>query len=1344
MTKASNRLTSLLQGGWALIGAGRRARLDAFAGIGARSANGTTTPSGTHAVNRVSQPTAAGKLSDRRSPYALLRSYKIAIPFIVCLAFLVFGVGVASAEGLGVWWGLTGGSRPSRLVGGHARSEVQELTAAPGEVLTHLGAAFHLFVNKVEVGTFATEEVAVAFGLPEPTAGNVQAALEAPAGYGVGDVVVTGGPATVAPLIVTVPDHGVHPLEVEAVPTSTASVRVLAAGQADGQLVVTAENRGDEVSAGPVRVRDVLPAGLRAAGVESVAGRGGEALCSMVSVHEVQCVFEGGLPAFEEIEIRVGVALEPGAHSGEVNVASVSGGGAVGTRVVSRPIVVGGSEGFGVEDFQMVPENAGGGVDTQAGSHPFQLTSVVSFDSGGGLVKDAVAELPPGLIGNPSPFAQCTDAQFATKPIVPPEPIINECPADAAVGVATVTYSLPGELKTETVPIFNMVPLRGEPARFGFKADGLVAAFLDSAVRTGGDYAVTVGAYDVAEIARIRSTKLTFWGVPGAVAHEHQRGWECLREFGTCPQASGATPPPFLIMPASCTEPFASTLRADTWASTGNPSETAEETYTLKNSAGQPTGIDGCDHLPFSPSIEVKPDVANASTSTGLTVDVHLPQTAELNPEGLAESPLRNATVTLPEGVAVNPSGGNGLEACSGNPAALGGALGSPGDQIGYEGKRSFPSVPGTELLTFTSKVPGSFGTEGEEATLKPGLNFCPNASKIGTVKFTLPILPHPLEGAVYLADQNANPFGSLIAMYAVAEDPVSGVLAKVSFNVTLDPSTGQLVATSENSPQAPLETAEFHFFGGERAPLATPAHCGSYTTSASLTPWSGNAAVTATSTFDIEHGPGGGACPGASLPFSPSLTGGATNLNAGAFSPFTLTMTRHDGEQNLQSVEAKLPPGLSGVLSNIELCPEPQANLGECGPNSLIGETTVSVGVGGKPFTVSGGKFYLTGPYNGSGGCKVSESGCAPFGLTFEVPAKAGPFDLERNAANPAGEDACDCVLVRGKIEINPYTAALTITSNPPGTPDAIPTSIEGIPLEIQKVNAITTRGNFQFNPTNCSKMEVTGTIHSSVGGTDKIGVPFQVTNCKDLSFTPKFKVSTNAKTSKANGASLTTSVTEPVGSLGTQANLTKVKVELPEQLPSRLTTLQKACTSKQFEANPAACPSESKIGYAVVHTPLVPVPLEGPAIFVSHGGEAFPSLTMVLQGYGVTIDLVGTTFISKAGVTSTTFKTVPDQPFSSFALTLPTGKFSALTALGNVCAEKLTMPTEFIAQNGMEIHQITPIGVTGCKKSLTRAQRLAAALKACHKKKGSKRTSCEKAARKKFGPLKKGKGKK
>ena len=226
---------------------------------------------------------------------------------------------------------------------------------------------------------------------------------------------------------------------------------------------------------------------------------------------------------------------------------------------------------------------------------------------------------------------------------------------------------------------------------------------------------------------------------------------------------------------------------------------------------------------------------------------------------------------------------------------------------------------------------------------------------------------------------------------------------------------------------------------------------------------------MTSESSFNIDHGPGGGPCPGATLPFNPTVNAGATNIQAGAFSPLTVTLNRKDGEQNLKSVEAKLPPGLSGVLTGVELCPEPRASEGLCGENSKIGEATIGVGVGNQPFTVTGGKFYLTGPYNGSGSCTVGQPGCAPFGITFEVPAKAGPFDLANTKSN---HPPCDCVVVRGKIELNPLTSAITITTDPPGSPYSIPTSIEGIPLEIQHVNATTTRGDFQFNPTSCAKI--------------------------------------------------------------------------------------------------------------------------------------------------------------------------------------------------------------------------------------------------------------------------------
>jgi len=1132
-----------------------------------------------------------------------------------------------------------------------------------------------------------------------------------------------------------------------------------------GELVVTATNLGNAPTSGVVTVTDTLPAGLKALAITGNVGIGnnikGLAVCptakELKAGAPLTCRVEGRftrvtgetVPAtvapYDEISLLIKVEVlpgartcEPGASTCEQNEVSVSGGGAPSVSV-ARPVTI--SEKpvpFGVESYEVTPEEEGGQPANRAGEHPFQVTGSLtlnqtasSLDPFSGdyevhpvaLAKDLIGLLPPGLVGNPTPFPPCKLAAFYNR----------DCSQQSVVGVALVTYDedeIAGLIKAVT-PIVVLEPAHGEPARFGFFTS--VPTILDTHVRAGGDYGITLGASDIPQAIAFIDYKLVFWGVPGASAHDSARGGGCIEALygkGTegdtpCTPVEESAPPPLLVLPTSCEGPLHSSTEADSWA------EQKPEGQRPIFAESQPMpAMQGCSQLPFEPSVKVTPDGNEASTPTGLTVDVHVPQESILNARSRAESSLRDTTVALPAGFALNPSDAGGLEACSEG-------------LVGYEGARAFETSPGLKLPAFTPQVPGG---EGSSEALQPGINFCANAAKIGTVKIKTPLLPpgQPLEGSIYLASQEANPFGSLLALYIVAEDPISGSLVKLSGEVTLckgageviDGHTcealGQIVTTVQDTPQVAFEDFEAHFFGGERAPLASPARCGAYTTYASFTPWAAEPwdeaqeTANASSTFPIDAGPNHAPCPGASLPFDPSATGGATNVQAGAFSPFTATFSRSDGEQNMQSIQVKLPPGLSGVLSAIELCPEPQANLGTCGANSLIGETTVSVGVGGQPYSVRGGKFYLTGPYNGTGSCTVGEPGCAPFGVTFVVPAKAGPFDFANTKDN---HPACDCVLVRGKIEINPETAAITITSNPPGTPDAVPTSIEGVPLEIQHINATTTRSSFQFNPTNCSKMQLSGSLLTSEGGSDTIAVPFQVTNCAALKFEPHFSVSTSAKTSRADGASLTAKVSYPSVPQGTDADLARVKVELPEQLPSRLTTLQKACTEAQFEANPAACPAASFIGHAVVHTPLVPVPLEGPAVFVSHGGEAFPSLELVLQGYGVKIVLVGTTFISKAGITSTTFKTVPDQPFSSFELTLPEGPDSALAAIGNLCAPtatkavkkkvtvrvrghkktltrtvmetkpaSLVMPNEFVGQNGAAIHQNTTIAVTGC----------------------------------------------
>jgi hypothetical protein len=241
--------------------------------------------------------------------------------------------------------------------------------------------------------------------------------------------------------------------------------------------------------------------------------------------------------------------------------------------------------------------------------------------------------------------------------------------------------------------------------------------------------------------------------------------------------------------------------------------------------------------------------------------------------------------------------------------------------------------------------------------------------------------------------------------------------------------------------------------------------------------------------------------------------------------------------------------------------------------------------------------------------------------------------------------------------------------------------------------------RPNFTFNPTNCSQLSITGGLTSDQGSVKALLVPFQATNCAVLAFKPKLTAKVSGKTSRAAGASLSVKLTYPAGPY--DANIAKVKVDLPKQLPSRLTTLQQACLAATFNANPAACPPASIVGHATATTPVLPVPLTGPAYFVSHGGEQFPDLVIVLQGYGATVHLVGSTFISKAGITSSTFKTIPDVPVGTFELTLPQGKYSALAANGNLCTiKKLAMPTSFVAQNGVVINTSTPIAPTGCAK--------------------------------------------
>ncbi len=1075
-----------------------------------------------------------------------------------------------------------------------------------------------------------------------------------------------------------------------------------------GQIVVTAANLGDAPVHGetsPVTITDTLPEALVVvAGAGHVVARAGgqaafgAAKCAVVK-NVPSCVFEHELSPYAQIEMIVDVKVEEGAHSGEQNEVSVSGGGAPAVSM-SRGVTIakaGQATPFGVEGYELTDVEAGGGPDTLAGSHPFETTFTLALNQAFGgvgstgkaealpaaMAKDLSFKLPPGLVGNPTPFPECSLAQFSHKPRA-------TCSSSTVLGVATIVFDEPGVLGLErvSVPVFNLEPEKGEPARFGFLVTEFTPVFVDTGVRSGEDYGIVGKVENITQTAALISSEVTFWGVPGDSRHDASRGYDCLAGeplIEPCQPLEAKEPPPFFEMPSSCSGPMLTSVAGDSWTQPLPPGSLP----TLA-SATLPA-LSGCNRLPFHPSIAVTPDNSESSTASGLLVDVHNPQQESLNAEGLGEADVRDITVALPEGVAVNPSGGDGLQACSEG-------------LVGFQGFGELPSQPGLQTALFKGLLPGSVGARdavdaGEipaaEAAFEPGIDFCANASKIGTATVRTPLLAKPLEGSVYLATQNENPFGSLIAMYIVAEEEASGVLVKLAGTVHLT-DTGQLVSTFENSPQAPFEDAELHFFGGERAPLATPARCGAYETAASFAPWSAEpwdeAAVTAhaKSTFAIASGPHGSPCPGASLPFSPSLTGGTININAGSFSQLTTTIGRQDGQQNMQSVKLTMPPGVSGLLSGVKLCGEAASQRRRVRAGIADRRNHgQSAGVGSDPVTVTGGKVYITEKYDG-----------APFGLSIVNPVKAGPFDLEHDTSkSPQYTPACDCIVVRAKVEVAPLTAALTVTTDASG-PHAIPHMIDGVPVQIKKVNVLINRPGFTFNPTDCAPLAITGSIASDEGASSPVSVPFQVANCANLAFKPSFKVSTSGKTSRQIGVSLHVNLAYPKAPFGSQANIAKVKVDLPKQLPSNLPALQQACPHATFAANPAACSPNSRIGEAKATTPLLPVPLAGPVYFVSHGGAQFPELVIVLSGYGVTVQLHAETFI-KNGITSSTFNTIPDVPVGTFELTLHQGKYSALAAPGNkLCQTKLAMPTLFTAQNGATIKQSTPISVTGCPK--------------------------------------------
>jgi hypothetical protein len=1097
----------------------------------------------------------------------------------------------------------------------------------------------------------------------------------------------------------------------------------------EAAIVINAVNAGYapvDATTNTITFKDKLPAGVEVVpGATAIEGEAGEQVgkvpnhptivltCSNTE-NTISCPVKTKILPTESLRLKVLVKVTAEAGTTLTNEVTIEGGGLATTSVPRSVTTSATPASFGVENYELRSENADGTLDAQAGSHPFQLSTTFnvnktlftakSFGSGReekrysspALTKNLNFILPPGLIGNVAHRPQCSGANFNTFLTGG----LNLCEPNTAIGVGSVTVLIPGGQGdlTQPVPIFNLVPDPGEPARFGFEIHS-VPVVLTTKVRTGSDYGVEVSVHYATEAANVLNSQVIFWGVPGDPRHDSERGWPCLgggyfveglEVVPPCEPANETKPGAFLTMPTTCTpEAPVSYVNGESWPTTGPKEEEPIHTDLLSGKTSFASPFSGCSLLPFQPSIEVHPDKTEASTPTGLNVKITVPQSSTLSGTELAEAAIRDTTLQLPAGMTAAGGAANGLASC-------------PASALGFNGFGE----------TLTQQL--------ENNKFSPDAATCPDAAKVGTVRINTPLLEGELHGSVYLAKVDTAPFTSPLVLYLTAEEATSGVKVKLAGEVSINEATGQLTSKFAGAPPLPFSELELHLFDGDRATQATPARCGTYGAGASFTASSSTESapviVNSEPGFAITSGPSdeGGACPtGATLPFAPGFKAGVGNTQGGAFSPFTVVLERNDGNQALKSLTVHEPAGAAAMLASVTPCPTAVAEAPEpeCPASSQIGNSTAYAGVGGEPAAIPG-QVYLTGPYHG-----------APFGLLSVTDARnVGPFNLGR-------------IPVLSTITVNETTAAATITSNPipqfapkPGDP----AHSTGVPAQIKKLVVNVNRAGFTFNPTNCDPKTVVGTTTGWEGASFTSERPFQSSGCGSLPFKPTISVNVESDFSRLDGTGMKIKVTSGKG----QANIKKTKLVFPASVPSRLTTIQKACPAQTFNANPASCPEGSVVGTAIARTPVLKSPLTGPAYLVSHANESFPDAVFVLQGEGIKLILDGKTNI-KGGVTSSTFETVPDAPVETFEVSLPRGPHSAFSGFGNLCASPIKVPTTFGGQNGALIEAETKVTVehcpTGGKKGVKKESELAKLLKKCKKAKKHKvRVKCEATARK------------
>jgi hypothetical protein len=1024
-----------------------------------------------------------------------------------------------------------------------------------------------------------------------------------------------------------------------------------------GRLVLTITNLGDwpaDGSGTPVTIVDELPEGLTATGYEAFAGVkdfSGPVECDIEAAGTlVTCTFEGTLPSYEalEIEVLVDVTGEPGAP-GKV---TVSGGNAA-TASASQPIEVSEEEvPFGFEYFSAQAEEEGGAPTTQAGKHPFQLTTTIQLNSGDiipgptrdqtlieqpALPRNVRFPLPPGLVGNVSVMPTCTLARFNSLPA-------DSCPPETAVGVASVTIveSQFLGLVRIAVPVFNLVPAPGEPARFGFLVKN-AAVVIRTKVDPNDDYKITASVANASQLAQFLGSTVTLWGTPGDPRHDAARGWECVNRFpeemGPCVRPPDMSEDAFLRMPVSCVTPLDFQVDLEPW---NVPLGSVVEEAQFNGGT-----MSGCNQVPFNPTIGSAPTSSEASSPSGLAFELEMPNAGLLNPKATAsEGQAKKVEVTLPQGMTINPSQAEGLGACS--PAQ------------------------------YAAETAGSLPGQG-----------CPESSKVGSVQVKTPLLEEEAHGSLYVASPYDNPFDSLLALYMVAKIPQRGILVKQAGKVALDPVTGQITSTFDDLPQLPFETFKLNFFGGDRAPLAMPPNCGSYEMVARFFPWHASnpdaplpsEIVTRTTSFNVDRGPSGTPCPSGTPPFRPGFEAGTTNNSAGRYSPFNLRLTRADGDGEFSDFSLELPPGVIGSIAGIPFCPDQgiaaaRARTGpdggqeelaspSCPAASQIGRTLVGAGVGPQ-LSYAPGKIYLAGPYQG-----------AKLSIVAISTAKVGPFDL-------------GTVVIRQALRVDPETAEVTTD----GSSDPIPQILQGIRVHARDIRAYIDRPDFIFNPTNCERMSASANVTTAAGQSAEVSSPFQAADCASLGFKPKLSLALLGGTKRTATPRLKAVLTARKG----DANIGRAQVTLPRSAFLEQAHIRTVCTRVQFRAgagNGAECPKASIYGKARAFTPLLDEPLAGP-VFLRSSDNELPDLVAALHSSRADFNLVGR-IDSLNGRIRNTFDAPPDVPVTKFVLEMQGGKKGLIVNSTNICKGKHRAIANFKGQNGRR-HQFNPVVKAQC----------------------------------------------